>query len=51
MQISTINKINLGDVTQSVKRITDATTRMFQDNLNNNIQWFTELQGTYLAQG
>ena len=24
--------------------MTDATTRMLQDNLNNNLQWFTELQ-------
>jgi len=47
MQIPTINKINFSDVTQSVKRITDATTRMFQDNLNNNIQWFTEMQNVF----
>jgi len=44
MQLTTGNKINFGNVTQSVKRITDATTRMLQGNLNNNLQWFTELQ-------
>ena len=53
MQITTGKKINFGDITQSVKRITDATTRMLQDNLNSNTQWFTELQdilGTGIGQ-
>ena len=54
MQITTGKKIDFNNVTQSVKRITDATTRMLQDNLNNNMQWFTELQdvlGTGIGQG
>ncbi|MEO8765861.1 MAG: hypothetical protein ABI416_16285 [Ginsengibacter sp.] len=44
MQFTTGNKIDFGNITQSVKQITDATSRMLQGNLNNNLQWFTELQ-------
>jgi hypothetical protein len=44
MQITTGNKIDFGNITQSVRRITEATTRLLQDNLNNNLQWFSELQ-------
>ena len=54
MQITTGKTINFGNVTESVKRITDATTRMIQDNLNSNLQWFTEvgdILGTGFGQG
>ena len=54
MQITTGKTINFGNVTDSVKRITDATTRMIQDNLNSNLQWFTEvgdILGTGFGQG
>ena len=54
MQITTGKRINFGNVTESVKRITDATTRMIQDNLNSNLQWFTEvgdILGTGFGQG
>jgi hypothetical protein len=44
MQITTGKKIDFNNVTQSVKRVTDATSRMLQDHLNNNMQWFNELQ-------
>jgi hypothetical protein len=52
MQTTTGKKINLNDVTQGVKRISDATVRLLQDNLNANLQWFTEMQnvlGTGIA--
>ncbi len=44
MQIISGKTINLDSITQNVKRISEATNRMFQNNFNNNIQWFTELQ-------
>lgn len=52
MQRTTGKTIDFGNITESVKRMTDATTRMLQDNLNNNMQWFAELRdvlGTGIA--
>ena len=49
MQITSGKTINFDNVTQGVKRITDATARMFQDNVNNNMQWFTELRNVFGA--
>ena len=44
MELTKGNKINFGNVTLNVKRISDATARMIQGNLDNNLQWFAELQ-------
>jgi hypothetical protein len=44
MQITTGNTLNFDNVSNSVKQLTDATTRMFQNNINNNLQWFNDLQ-------
>jgi len=47
MQISSGKTLNLANLTQSMQRISEATTRMFQNNAENSIQWFSELQDVF----
>lgn len=47
MQSNALKPININNVTDSVKRFTDATTQMVVNNVNNNLQWFTEMQNLF----
>lgn len=44
MQLNTGKTISINNVTESVKRFTDATTQMLLNNVSNNLQWLNEMQ-------
>ena len=47
MQFKTAKALNISDVSQNVKRFTDASTRMVLNSVNNNLQWFNEMQNLF----
>ncbi|MEO8414210.1 MAG: hypothetical protein ABI472_11155 [Ginsengibacter sp.] len=47
MQLTTEKSMTINNVTQSVQRFTDVTTQMVLNNINNNLQWFNEMQNMF----
>lgn len=47
MQTNNNTTVNIDNIADSVKRFSDATTQMFLNNVNNNLQWFNTMQNMF----